>query len=378
MAKTIAVNTRLLLPGRLDGIGWFSYHTLSRLTKDHPDYHFLFIFDRPWDPQFIFNDNVTPVSVGPMARHPLLFWYWFEKVIPKLLSSTIPDLFLSPDGFLPLNSPVPTLPVIHDINFHHFPQHLPWLVGHYYNYFFPRMAKSATRIATVSDYSKKDISRTYGISPDKIDVVYNGAADLYQPLSEEMRKAVREKITGGAPYFLIVGTVHPRKNIENQLRAFADFSHSDAEGHRLIIAGGEYYRASKVKALARELKIEDKVIFTGRLTSVELAELYGAAVALLFVSWFEGFGIPIVEAFRSHLPVITSDVSSLPEVAGDAAIYARPDSPDSIAQAMKLLAYDVEKRGEVVKNAMLRKDTFTWEKTSGALWESIQKTMHAS
>ena len=121
----IAVNTRLLIKNRLDGMGWYKYHTLKRMTVAHPEHEFYFIFDRPFDAEFIFSDNITPLITSPPARHPVLWYFWFEVSIPRLFSKIKPDLFLSPDGYLSLSTKVPSVPVIHDINFHHRPFDLP-------------------------------------------------------------------------------------------------------------------------------------------------------------------------------------------------------------------------------------------------------------
>ncbi len=184
----IAVNTRLLLKDKLEGIGWFTYESLKRITKNHPEHQFLFLFDRPFAEEFIFSDNVSPIVVGPQSRHPFLWYWWFEQSLPKILHKQEPDLFLSPDGFLPLSytatagsKPCKFLPVIHDLHFEHYPQDIPFLARKYFQKYFPKYAKKANRIATVSEYSKQDISKLYKISIDKIDVVYDGANEAYKP-----------------------------------------------------------------------------------------------------------------------------------------------------------------------------------------------------
>jgi len=198
----IAVNTRLLLKNRLDGIGWYTFHTLKRITVAHPEHEFYFLFDRPFDPEFIFSGNITPVILFPPARHPLLWYTWFEISIPLLFRKVKPDLFLSPDGYLSLSAKMPSVPVIHDINFQHRPQDLPFSSRIYYRSMFPRYAHKAARIATVSEYSKKDISENYQIAPDKIDVTYNGSHELYKPVEEPLKKTIREKYCQGNPYFI--------------------------------------------------------------------------------------------------------------------------------------------------------------------------------
>ncbi len=197
----IAVNCRLLQKGKLEGIGWFMFESLKRITTQHPEHQFYFIFDRNFDQNFIFADNVKPVILGPMTRHPVLWFLWFEYRIPALLKKLKADLFFSPDGYLSLRTKIPQVPVIHDINFVHRPKDLPFFTRYYYNYFFPRFAKKANRICTVSEYSKRDISQSYKIDNPLIHVVYNGANEAYKSLNSGQKDAGRKKYAGGSAYF---------------------------------------------------------------------------------------------------------------------------------------------------------------------------------
>ncbi|HSH53046.1 MAG TPA: glycosyltransferase, partial [Bacteroidales bacterium] len=200
----IAVNTRLLIKNKLEGIGWFTFETFKRITQNHPEHQFYFIFDRPFDHDFIFSDNVHPVIIGPQARHPFLFYLWFEFSIPKILQKINADIFISPDGYLSLRSPMNSLAVIHDINFMHFPKGLPFLYQKYYQYFFPKFAKKAGRIVTVSEFSKKDINKQFLINNNLIDVVYNGANDIYQPISDAEKEKIKQKFSQGNDFFIFV------------------------------------------------------------------------------------------------------------------------------------------------------------------------------
>ncbi|GAB1403819.1 hypothetical protein MASR1M74_09970 [Lentimicrobium sp.] len=207
----IAVNTRLLLYGRLEGIGWFTFENLSRIVRAHPEHDFYFIFDRPYHPDFIFSSNVHPVVIGPQARHPLLYFLWFEFSVNRILKKINADVFLSPDGYMSLRSKIPGIAVFHDLNFEHYPQDLPRAERWYYRHFFPKYAHKVRRIATVSEFSKKDIVGQYGVNPQKIDVVYNGANEQYCPLNDEQKTAAREKFTGGKPYFFLLAPCIPAK-----------------------------------------------------------------------------------------------------------------------------------------------------------------------
>ena len=186
MAK-IAVNTRLLQEGKLEGIGWFTYETLRRIVKAHPEHEFLFIFDRPFSNKFIFANNVKAIYSGPPTRHVFLFIPWFDFIVPRLLRKHKVDLFLSPDGHIPLRGTTPSLAVIHDINFHHHPEQLPFLVRKYYNFFFPRFAKKAKKIVTVSEFTRSDLVESYSVERTKIDVAYNGCNDIFKPISNDKK-----------------------------------------------------------------------------------------------------------------------------------------------------------------------------------------------
>ncbi len=370
----IVVNTRLLLKNKLEGIGWFSFETLKRITNAHPNDHFIFLFDRDFDEEFIFADNITPLILSPPARHPFLFYIWFEFAVTGFLNKYKPDLFLSPDGYLSLKANCKQLPVIHDINFEHYPKDLSFLVRNYFRHFFPRFAKKASRIATVSQFSKNDIVQTYGIDPGKIDVVYNGCNELFKPVNNVTSAQTKDKFAGGADYFLFVGALHPRKNISRLFKAFDAFKNKQSNPVKLVIVGEKYYWTSDIKHTYIDMQFKDDVIFTGRLSTDDLKNVMASALALTYVPYFEGFGIPILEAMNSDIPVITSNVTSMPEVAGGAAFLVDPFSVDSITNAMFQLYRDRKLRDELIEKGKVRKLDFSWDKTAQALWESIEKT----
>jgi glycosyltransferase involved in cell wall biosynthesis len=371
----IVVNTRLLLPNKLEGIGWFTYETLKRITKAHPEHHFIFLFDRDFDEDFIFSDNVTPLILSPPARHPILFYIWFELSVAGFLNKYKPDLFLSPDGYLSLRAKCKQLAVIHDINFEHYPKDLSFIVHKYLTHFFPKFAKKATRIATVSNFSKNDIAKTYQIDPQKIDVVYNGSNNLYTPINSALQAETKKKFAAGANYFLFVGSLHPRKNIARLFKAFDLFKSKQANPMKLVIVGEKYYWTTEIKQAFSSMKFKDDVVFTGRLSTEDLKLVLGAAFALTYVPYFEGFGIPIVEAMNCDVPVITSNVTSMPEIANGAALLVDPFDVDSIADALSKLYCDAHLRSQLIEKGRMRKLDFSWDKTAAALWESIQKSV---
>jgi glycosyltransferase involved in cell wall biosynthesis len=368
----IAVNTRLLLQGKLEGIGWFTRETLSRITTEHPEHKFIFIFDRPYASEFIFADNIVPVVVSPPARHPILWYIWFEFQIPRILKKYKADLFFSPDGYLSLNTKVRQLAAIHDINFAHRPKDLPWLKAKYYNRFFPKFARKAKRIVTVSYFSKEDINRTYNIEEDKVDVVYNGVNTSYTPTNIEENIRTRELYSSGKSYFLFIGSLHPRKNICGLLRAFDGFRTSVDTDMKLLIVGESMFKTSDIEMTYEGMRYKDDVVFTGRLNNDELHRVLGAAVALTFVPYFEGFGIPVIEAMNAGVPVICSNTTSLPEVGGDAVLYVDPFSTPQIKDAMIRIYQDKELRDLLVEKGFKQREKFSWNKTAELLWGSMQ------
>jgi glycosyltransferase involved in cell wall biosynthesis len=373
----IAVNTRLLIKDKLEGIGWFTYHSLKRITKNHPEHRFLFVFDRPFSEEFIFSDNVFPIVTGPPARHPFLWYWWFEHSLPKIFEKYKPDLFLSPDGFLSLSSAfgMKSVAVIHDLNFEHYPQDIPFIARKYYKKYFPLFARKASRIATVSEFSKQDISQCYNIPPSKIDVVYDGADQLFQPISTDEKNKVKKQYTEGSDYFLFVGALHPRKNIARLLRAFDEFKKSSSSDIKLLVVGEKMWKTSDIEIVLSYMNFRSEVIFTGRLVSDELAKVMGAALALVFVPYFEGFGIPIVEALYCNVPVITSNVTSMPEIVGNAALLVDPFSVDSIKEGMLRIYKDESLRDQLIANGKKQREKFSWDKTAEKLWECIEKTL---
>lgn len=368
----IAVNTRLLLKDRLEGIGWFTCETLKRITRNNSNVDFLFLFDRPYSEEFIFSKNITPVIIPPKARHPVLFYYWFEHAIAKTLKKEGCDLFLSPDGFLPIKSKIKKLPVIHDINFHHRPKDVPLAPRLYYNHFFPKFAKSANRIATVSEYSKNDIARSYEVNVDKIDVVYNGANPVFKPLGEQEKCNTLQKYSGGSEYFVFIGSLHPRKNLSRLLQAFDQYKTESPSDKKLIIVGEKMFHTREPAYTYQKMKYRNDVIWLGRLLPEQLHLVLGSAFALTFVPVFEGFGIPILEAMYCDVPVLCSNVTSMPEVGGDAVLYSDPYSIESIKEGMSMIDKNAALRKDLIMKARIQRSKFSWDKSAEKLWQCIQ------
>jgi len=365
----IAVNTRLLLPHRMEGIARYIYETTRRMVLEHPEDEFHFLFDRPYDDKFIFADNIVPHVLSPPSRHPLLWYIWFEWAVPRILNKIKPDVFYSGDMYMSLKTKVPTVMVSHDLNYEHYPETLPKSVKNYYLKYSPKFHHAAAHLISVSEATRQDIINTYGIDARKITVAHNAVPEGFAPLPDPT--ATRQLYTEGCPYFVYVGSLHPRKNIKRLLEAFDLFKSQTECNHKLVIYGRNAWKTSEIYKTYENLNHKSEVIFL-KSEAVSVQQILGAAFGLSYVSVFEGFGIPILEAFASCVPVITSDSSSMPEVAGGAAILVDPFDGQSIADGMTCLLKEDELREKLIQKGKKQLEKFSWDRSAEIIYAKLQ------
>ena len=369
----IAVNARFLLANKLEGIGRYTYETMQRITRNHPEHEFIFLFDRPFSNEFVFADNVKPIILFPQARHPFLYYWFFNFSVTKALKKHKADVFVSTDGYLSLRTNIPQLAVIHDLAFLHFKQGINKLEYWYYTTFFPQYAHKAARLVAVSKYTKQDIVTQFNINPNKIDVVYNAPSNGFKPINENAKTQIKQKFADGCNYFCYVGAMHPRKNIETLLKAFDAYKTSTLNNFKLLIVGRKAWQSSGIEKTYNQMKYQQDVIFTGRVAEEDLYQITAAAYAMVYIPFFEGFGLPIIEAMACDVPVITSNVTSMPEVAGDAGILVSPDDANQVTEAMIKLTNDKDFYEQKKIASAKRKLDFNWDVSALQLWNSIEK-----
>ena len=368
----IAVNCWILRNKKIDGIGNFTIETLRPLIIAHPEIEFQILCDKNFTEDYFDFPNAMKYHIFPPYRHPLLYLFFMEIVVGYFLKKHKPDLFLSMEGFLCLSTKCKQLPIIYDLNFEHQPQDLPFRNRIYFRTFYPKFARKATRIVTISEYSKNDIADTYKIPLNKIDNVFCGVKGNFSLINDQLKQITRDRYTIGAEYFFFIGSMHPRKNIIRLLQAFELFKKESNAPLKLVLAGNIFWGDESVQAVISIMKAKADIVFTGRISDDELVDLLGSAFALTFVPTFEGFGLPIVEAFQSEVPVICSNTTSMPEVAGNAALLVDPFSVKDIAEKMTQLWDNKPLRQELVERGRLQKNLFTWKRTAKLLYESIQ------
>ena len=367
----IAINCWVLRNKNIDGIGNFTIETLRPLIKNHPEITFLVLCDKNFTEDYFDFPNVTKHHIFPPYRHPVLYLFYMEFVLGAFLKKNRPDLFLSMEGFLCLNTKCKQLPLIYDLNFEHQPRDLPFRNRVYFRTFYPKFARKATRIATISEYSKTDIHKTYGIPLKNIDNVSCGVKEKFSPLSDEEKAKTKERYTGREDYFFFIGSMHPRKNIIRLLRAFEIYKTATGASLKLVLAGNIFWDNESISAVTASMKFKNDVVFTGRISDEELTLLLGSAFCLCFVPTFEGFGLPILEAFQCDVPVICSNTTSMPEVAGDAALQADPFNEKDIAEKMIMVWSEPAQRKIMIERGRDQRKLFSWERTAELLYASI-------
>ena len=368
----IAVNAQLLLFDRLEGIGRFAYETLVRMARNHPEHTFLLVHDRKADSRWDFPNNVQWVATRLPSRHPILWYLRFHWEIPALLRRHKPDIFFSPDGWS-IPGSLPKVVVLHDLNFLQHPENLPFFARLYFRYFFPNYARQANKLITVSRFSAQDIHDTLGISLADIGVVYNAAGPDFKPLSDSENQSIRQTYNAGNAYLLFLGAQIPRKNLPRLLQALDLLWQEQPNAPNLLIVGEAMWSNSPVDLAVQGLKNPDKVRFTGRLQRNEVAKVVAAAHALLLPSLFEGFGIPVLEAMACGVPVLTSNCSSLPEVAGDAAVLVDPYSIADIKMGIERVWSDEALRLRCSEQGLKRAAEFSWDRSAEELYAHIQE-----
>ncbi|HEX8331790.1 MAG TPA: glycosyltransferase family 1 protein [Segetibacter sp.] len=371
----IAVNTRFLLNGQLEGYGNFIFEVFKRITEHHPKHQFIFFLDRPHREDLRFSDNVELHVISPKARHALSFKWWYDVKVPLALRKYKADVFVSPDGFCSLFTRVPQVLVVHDLAFLHHPEFIPKHHLLYYKWYTPKFLRKAKVVATVSDYSKKDIVGRYKIAEEKIVNVGSAAKPIFQAVEFDQKEMIKEAYADGFEYFVFVGGIHPRKNLMNLLKAFSLFKTRQHTNMKLLVVGRRAWQYNATIEKLKSYKYRDEVKMLGYLPDDELARVVAGAYALVFPSYFEGFGVPILEAMQSGVPVVTSSTSSMTEIGGDAALYADPNEPTEIADQLKTIFKDETLRSQLIEKGKIQAAKYNWDKTAELMWEAIEQAV---
>jgi glycosyltransferase involved in cell wall biosynthesis len=351
------------------GIGEYAFELLKEFSKmqkegDKKDIKFkIYLKDQPLADMPESSKNWQYIVVKPRK-----FWTQIGLPFKLFREKEKLDVFFTPSHYAPRFSPIPTVISIMDVSYIHFPELFAKKDLYQLENWTKYSAKNATKIFTISQSSKDDIIKYYHVRPDEVVVTYPGIKSELGIMNNELGlKKLQEKYSISPNYVLFVGTIQPRKNIERLIEAFKilkqvqDDKNKDLE---LVIVGKKGWLFEPILAKPQALGIQASVKFLDFVADEDLASLYQHAICYCLPSLYEGFGLPVLEAMQHGCPVITSNISSLPEAGGDAAVYVDPMNVDDIAEKLAMLIKDTKLRKELIEKGHKQVKKFSWEKTA--------------
>jgi glycosyltransferase involved in cell wall biosynthesis len=368
----IAVNTRLRKDEQPEGYSYFMFEILGQLTKKHPEHQFLYIFEKTYDEQFSFAENVLPIIAGPETSNNLRLQYWFNYKIPAILRKHKADVFVSMEGICSIRTKKPQCLVLSDLGFLQSPQSLKKPLLRFYKKFTPAFLAKAKSIATVSDYSRSVIIDQYKISAEEVVVINPGINEIFKPVNLKEKEIIKEKYAEGKAYFLFSGNFDQYSNLINLLKAFSIFKKRQKSNMMLLITG------KADDAFKKELKtytFRREVILLENLAKEEQAKITAAAYAMLYPVLYADFALSPLQAMQCGVPVITSNTGALPSICGEAALFTNPYDFKDIAEKMMLVFKDEDKTKELVKAGEKRLQLYQWDKAADLLMHSILKAL---
>ncbi len=346
------------LTGQISGVGGYTARLLQALCAQ--------VGREAFGKLVVFSNReiafVAPPEVEVYAgrRFPVRS-IWMQLVLPAILREVRPDVVHFTNYLAPVLTDTPYVVSFHDMSLTLLPEAHTLKKRLLTASLIPTVARRARRILVPSESTRRDVARLLAVDPGRIRLVPYAASPLYRPLSDGPSPLALRGVR--PPYFLYVGTIEPRKNLARALRAFARIAPGLPE-HQFVIVGQSGWKYGEVLDEAQRSDLAGKVVLTGYVPEGELPLLYNHAIALVYPSLYEGFGLPLVEAMACGTPVLTSAGSSLSEVARDAALLVDPLREDELAAAMSALGTDERLRADLRRRGFLRSAAFSWERTA--------------
>ncbi|MDP9368698.1 MAG: glycosyltransferase family 4 protein [Chloroflexota bacterium] len=287
---------------------------------------------------------------------------WEQTVLPVLARRDRLDVLHGPVNIAPLLVPCPTVVTVHDLAYLRLPDRLPAGRRRYFSALTRASARRAARVLAVSESTKRDVVELLEVPEDRVAVTPLAADAGFRPVTGEALDAFLGEQRIVRPFVLSVGTLEPRKNLPALLRAFGRIA--PEVPHDLVLAGPEGWMTDEIHETRRRLGLGDRVRFTGYVETAMLPAWYSAADLFVYPSLYEGFGLPPLEAMACGTPVVTSDVSSLPEVVGDAALTVPPTEETALAEAMRRVLEDRVLAADLQARGLERAREFSWRRTA--------------
>ena len=354
----IAVDASRTVVAQRTGTERYSLELVQRLAR-LGGHDYTFYFNRPPPPALL--------SLGPAWRPRVIPFprLWTHLRLAAELARDRPDLLFVPSHVLPLAYRGRSVVTVHDLGFRLFPRAHPPAALAYLELSTRWAARNATSLIAISRATAEALTRWYGVDPARIRVVHEGVSPDFRPPAPVAVEAARARYRlADRPYLLTVGTLQPRKNLIGLLRAFRRLLERIGPDYLLVVAGRPGWGGGRqpLEAEAERLALTDLVRFVGFVPDEDLPALYGGALAYVQPSFYEGFGLPVLEALACGAPVVAADSSALPEVVGQAGLLVDPRDPGSIAAALELLVREPERRAALAAAGPAQAARFSWER----------------
>jgi len=360
----IGIDASRAIAAQATGTEYYSRHLIRALIDAAPDRRFRLYFNRP---------PHGDAYRAPHVEHRIIPFprLWTHVRLSMDVTRHPPDVLYVPAHVLPIAHPRRSVVTIHDLGYLHFPEAHPRAQRLYLDLSTRWNARASARIVADSRATKDDLVRHYGAPPDKIAVVHPGVEPSARRVEDSERiQSVKSRYGVEGEYLLFLGTLQPRKNLARLIEAFA--RSSDRE-RKLVIAGKKGWLIDDLPGQVERHGLGRRVIFAGYVPDEHKAALLSGATALVFPSLYEGFGFPVLEAMACGAPVICSRTSSLPETAGDAALFVDPLDVDAIASAIDRLTSDAALRWKLIARGYIQSSRFTWQTCAKRVLETLDE-----
>jgi glycosyltransferase involved in cell wall biosynthesis len=366
----IAYNGRFYSSPRITGVERFSKNLLKALiSNDTRNEYVIFAGNKITNKEYEGYGNTTCVTCSMLSGNKIVRHLWEQCRLPGLVKEYGCDVLFNPGNTGPITGSVRSVLFVHDVSFIANPQWFSKEFRYVYGKIVPLAAKRASRVITVSRYSKSEIIKYTEIQPEKVHVVYQSIEQSFHENKDQDSDGVLARHNIGKPYILFTGSLDPRKNLDGLIKAFLKLKREHAIPHTLVVVGAHNVNFSKMDyPLA-----DNKILFCGYVNDADLRVLYQETDLFVYPSFYEGFGLPPLEAMACGAPVVASSTSSLPEVCGDAAVYVDPLNVDSIADGMASVLNNKGVREILIVKGKERVRMFNWEKCAEEILRIIEE-----
>lgn len=369
MALRIGVNALYLIPGAVGGTEIYLRNLLAALAAlDGVNRYFVFTNRETGADLVPARPNFTQAPQRVRAAFRPARILWEQTALPAAAARLGLDVMLNPGYTAPVYSPCPSVTVLHDLQHKRHPEYFRWWDLPFWRVLLFLSAQLSGAVVASSRATAADLRRFYRIPEERIRVVPIGVDPVFFDIASRRRPE---------PLLLTVSTLHPHKNLDGLLRAFAEFRREHA-GFRLVVAGLRGHYAGELERLRAELGLSDAVLFSGWIPREELYALHERACAVIYPSLFEGFGMPVMEALAAGIPTACSDIEPLRECAGDAALRFDPRDVHAMRDAMARLVRDDALRGRLAVEGPARAALFSWQASARAILETLEQAARPS